>query len=129
MIYGRSGRPPSGTGWDDLNYVDNDLKVPVPHGWNIIWSLVGPAKIAIPQNYGINPAEDNKSKSPSGGWILSHGNQRVNVFAGWIVNAANRIIELPLGWYACSGPNNSSWIVGPPAIRLAHSPFKVREIS
>ena len=52
VIYGRSGRPPSGTGWDDLNYVDNDLKVPVPHGWNIIWSLVGPAKIAIPQNYG-----------------------------------------------------------------------------
>jgi len=115
--------------------------IDIPDGWTVTSFLTTRGgEVTIPALYAINPEPANPNREPSGGWFLTHNNaasaqpQQVGVPGGWILDEQRRIIKPPLGWNVTSRGGSRGGQLSPPAgagltERLAHSPYKVRELS
>lgn len=110
--------------------------IEIPAGWDVrsfLFSRGG--VINIPMDYAIKGVAHNRGRHPSGGWILTHhgDGSTVDVSEGWIVDEARRTISPPLGWHVKShGRGRGGTLIATSpghAEPLAHSPFKIREIS
>ena len=123
--------------WDEGQQAGSHLwTIEIPAGWDVksfLFSRGG--VINIPRDYAINGVPHNRGRHPSGGWILTHNGDgsTVDVSEGWIVDDAKRTISPPLGWHVKShGKGQGGTLIATSpghAEPLAHSPFKIREIS
>lgn len=126
---------PEGGAWRDI---DNKpyARISVPQGWKVRAHLPGTFAISIPVQYAIRAGGKNPSQNPSSGWEIDTPLGVVEVPPGWMVRKAERIIVTPLGWtFEPSSGMREGWIChqgiqgGALEERVAHSPFKVRQLT